>query len=554
MPHSRVAALDLSRTPWRVLLLTALVFASSTVLLRNLGDPYITLWDEAVQINVVRNLVVDCCTPQLHRQSAGSQPHDWTDSHVWLHKPPLPLLFNAAVSRFVGTDPFGIRAAGYVLTQCLIIMVFWIGVTHFDTTIAFVGATLVAFNHYTFALVQGHQFSGVPDLALGCVLMGALYLALTIVESARPRSYVGFGILCGLGFLCKDGLGLLPLAALAVLPVRVGLRRHAAGIGLALLAATVVLLPPSLYIAHRFPAEALFEQQHRAAHLIRDVEGWKRPVDYYFTVFFPRVTSPLIVGVAYLAVASGIITRRRSPQMGVLSIWVATYLFLLSFSVSKISNFIYPVMPVVYLLLPAMASELWRNGRHSLLLAGSVSIIATAVLLQWDLLASRSWIVDFPPWKTRAALMAVQWGIFAAVAAAAARVQIAQPRAASIAGLVLAVSLVLGASVRASVAAANARPRDYQRQMALKDAARSARSLLEQDDVVMVDWPGVRKAHLYIMYWSGLESFEVGANSPLSPRVNQLPASCRVFLLRASPPLPGEGIAVSGGSLSRLPR
>jgi hypothetical protein len=501
-------------------------------------------------VNVVRNLVVDCCTPQLHRQPAGTQPDDWTNNHIWLHKPPLPFLFNAAVARLLGVDPFGIRAAAYLLAQCLIVMVFWIGVTRFGPVVGLAAAALVAFNHYTFQLVHGHQFSGVPDLALACVLMGVLHLAFVIVESPRPRAYVGFGLLCGLAFLCKDGLGLLPLAVLALLPVAVPWRRHAAGLGLAAVAAAVVLLPPSLYLAYRFPVEALLEQQHRVAHLFRDVEGWKRPVDYYVTIFFPRVTSPLVAGVACLAVGFGIAARRRMPYVGVLSIWIATYLVLLSFSVSKISNFIYPVMPAVYLLLPAVARELWRTGRHLPVLAASASIIVTALLVQRELLGSASWILDSAPWHTRPALIAIQWVIFAAVAASAAGVRAPRARAASsLAGVTVAMALVLVASVRASAAAAVARPIDYERQMALREAVRSARAALQSEDVVLVDWPGVGKGHLYVMYWSGLESYE----SASLPFLSQLRTDRRVFLLRDPPAASGpEAIRLNLASLRRL--
>ena len=543
----------LSTSAGRLVLVLALMFFSSTLLLRNLGDPYITLWDEAVHINVVRNLAVHCCTPQLHRQAAGTDPRDWTDNHVWLHKPPLPFFFNAAVARVLGTGVFGIRAAAYLVAQCLVLLVFLIGVTRFGTAVGFAAGLLVAFNHYTFQLVQGHQFSGLPDLALACVLTGALYLALAIADSDRSRAYLGFGALCGLAFLCKDGLGLVPFAALALSPAPGGWRRRAAGLALAACAAAIVLVPPSLYIAYRYPAEALLEQQHRVAHLIRDVEGWRRPMDYYVTVYFPRVTSPLIAGVLYLGVVYGFIVRRRRPDLAVLSTWIAAYLLVLSSSVSKISNFIYPVMPAAYLMLPAVLVDLRRTGRHSLILAAAASVIATAVLLQWNLLGSSSWVVDFPHWSARPALIALQWCLFALVAAIASRLQVRHAQVVSIASVAVAAGLVLAASARASIAASTIRPSDYEHQMALRAAARAARAVVRPEDVILVEWAGVRKPHLYVMYWSGSDSYEVTTSVPASDRLNSLPADRRVFLLTTSPvPAAVDGIPVEGGSLSRV--
>ena len=61
-----------------------------------------------------------------------------------------------------------------------------------------------------------------------------------------------------------------------------------------------------------------------------------------------------------------------------LAIWIALYLVVLSFGVSKVSNFIYPVMPAAYLLLPAVVEEIWHRGRPSIILAGAMTAIASA--------------------------------------------------------------------------------------------------------------------------------------------------------------------------------
>jgi hypothetical protein len=56
--------------------------------------------------------------------------------------------------------------------------------------------------------------------------------------------------------------------------------------------------------------------------------------------------------------------------------------------------------------------------------------------------------------------------------------------------------------------------------------------MVSNKDVVFVQWPAVRKSHLYVMYWSGAESFEVTSEKPMEARLASVPRDRRVFLLR----------------------
>ena len=79
----------------------------------------------------------------------------WTDNHVWLHKPPLPFFFNAAIAALWHGRLFGIRFAALLAAQCLVVVVFWIGVRFFDTAVAVAAAALVGFNHFTLSSSRG---------------------------------------------------------------------------------------------------------------------------------------------------------------------------------------------------------------------------------------------------------------------------------------------------------------------------------------------------------------------------------------------------------------
>ena len=527
----------LNRRFGRILTVSVIVAASSILQLRDLGDPYIHIYDEAVHLNVVRNLVVDCCTPKLHLQPLGADAYSWLDNYVWLHKPPLPFYVQAGVARLFGTDVWTLRFVALLSAQLIVVLVFYIGVKFFDTLTGVVAATFVAFNSFTLQLVQGWQFSGIPDLALACVLMGVLASLLSIVQAPRRRYYLAFGALTGLAFLCKDGLSLIPFVVLLLAAPPSGWRQHATGLVIAVAAAATVLLPPTVYLAYRFPVEAMHEQQQRVGHLLRDIEGWSRPFDFYWTVYFPRVTSPLVTCIAYVAAALGLTALRRNAQLRALSLWVAAYPLVLSFGVSKITNFIYPVLPVVSLLLPAAGVALWRQGRHRIIVAAAATVIVSAVVFQLDLFESSNWLADSPR-LGRPTLIVFQVAIFAISLALLTRLPLPRPSWTSAAAAAVAMALMLAASIRADVAAATRRRPNYDQQMALREASLAIQPLLARDDIVLVDWPEISKSHLVVMYWSGIDSFEVTADKPAAWRMSLLPPHARVFLLHDGPTAP----------------
>jgi len=260
----------------------------------------------------------------------------------------------------------------------------------------------------------------------------------------------------------------------------------------------------------------------------------------------------LMAAASYLSAAFGLTILRRDSRLRVASLWVALYLFVLSFGVSKVPNFIYPVMPVVALLLPATAAALWRQERFAVLTGLSSTAIATAIVFKWNLLGSAAWVEDFPRWQMRPALILFQCAV--GVIAVAALKFVRPPKRAiiSAATATLATLLAVTASIHANIAAAHQHRRDYDRQMALRDASLTLHPIVSDNDVVLVQWSGVRKSHLYVMYWSGIESFEITKDKPMAMRIAAVPKDRRVFLLRDSSLTDDQGPARRSASYALM--
>ena len=155
--------------------------------------------------------------------------------------------------------------------------------------------------------MQGRQFSGIPDLTLAFCLLCALYCLLAIVESPKRRYFVAFGVFSGLGFLCTRRTGVHSVPGPGPRYPGAGSETHALAFAYAAAIALAIAGTSTVVPDVAFSVEARYEQHMRLAHLFSDVEGWARPPDYYFTVYFTRVTSTLIVGVAYLCVGWGLL-------------------------------------------------------------------------------------------------------------------------------------------------------------------------------------------------------------------------------------------------------
>jgi len=174
-----------------------------------------------------------------------------------------------------------------------------------------------------------------------------------------------------------------------------------------------------------------------------------------------------------------------------------------------------------------------------LLIGIAASVIVAAAAFQWNLFASSTWVADFPRWQVRPILVLFECGACLFALAALRLVHLPKPAETSVVMATLAFVLPLTASIDANVAAHNRHRRDYDPQMALRQASLTLESLVSNNDIVLVQWTGVEKSHLYVMYWSGRESFEVTKDRSIETRIASLPRDRRVFLLRDSSSRPG---------------
>lgn len=428
--------------------------------LHNLGTDYITLWDEAVHVNVVKNLAQDPWSPKLRSTDIGMDFRDWSNNYIWVHKPLLPLYVQAVfykVGEGVSSSMriksfdvglFAFRLPGVLFALMSIAALHFIVRRHFGYIAAITAASLFAFNSYVFELVKGRQFSGLHDLMFG--FLGILVLdrilkiaavsspptgsasdeerkdSLTLSDTSNTRfvhspsktssveltgrkQYLYLGLLAGLAYLSKSGLALLFFPALvAAIFFQKSSSRGAkmifGGLLYSVVVMIIVVLPEKIGLLLLFPAEYYFEQTTQVMHLFSSVEYWGRRWDYYLTVYLRDLLLPYLYmpAIASIVWAIGLSFRKlwarwylnTLPYLGdgrvkTLAVWVLSFLVFLSFGVSKISNFIFAVLPALLILVVLMFEWLWKAKHYAVLFALSLTIILSYGLTRFDVFRSK---------------------------------------------------------------------------------------------------------------------------------------------------------------------
>jgi hypothetical protein len=525
------------------------------LLLHRLGDTDICPWDEVVHVNVVHNLYKDCCVPKLHSVDLGTDVEDtgdstlkkgeiaWNNNYIWLHKPLLPFYLRAALYRLFGESLFIFRLPSVVLTLSIALILFVIA-EHLSTIwMATAIALLFASNRFIFELTQGRQFCDLTDVMN--VFFLTIILGLTLAVAAdRPlffsnrRSSVAYSVaslaaavFSALAYNSKGGLALPGLAVFAIALVwKCGWRRGIEHIVVMTPLFGVLVFPESFYLSRRFPRQFHYEQRQQIEHLYADVQGHAGPWYYYMTVYWRMVLGLPLGILGFLAMMGSLLPELRNRRNLVLMLWVLCYIVPLSLAVSKVANFTLPVLPAVILLVGFSGHDLLQSERRALLYPLTAMLLLIVVLHHFRVFHSSV----SPVLADKAGHRFLSVAFLLAVTAVHRFVLLGISLCTlvvfwfwCVAGRVLGVgspsiSFRVAAAMMAliyfSIVAQNSKdnwtksnssPGNHQEQMELKATAEIIKTQVPPNAVILVYESSVgdhRNAHLYVQYWSGLNS------------------------------------------------
>ncbi len=514
------------------LILAALIICSSVLFFRNLGQPNLTMWDEVVHANVIKNLAGHCCTPTLLTQNWGANYQDWTNTTVWMHKPLLPFYISAVFYK-IHPGTLAIRLPALICFELLLLLVYFIGRRYFSPATGLAATALLAFNIYSYQLVQGTEFSGLGDLGFAFFVLCGVAAMLENFRNPKKIWFVLLGISITLAYFFKGGLALIPFGILGL--ITLWQEKFITAIKNTALAIVVFLIPVglvSLYLSHRFGIFYSYEQHMQMAHLWQAVEGWGRPWDYYLTIFGPAILGAWIMPPFLFSIFYNLFNFKKHRQLFVFTAIILAYFIPLSFAISKVPNFIFTTLPLAALLIAGTVHELWQEKKFKTISLMALSSILMYIVLRFDLWFVKEYLARIVKVPERLLIIEVSAGaLIAALILTLIFQKLLRPALIKIL-LTLAVLLIAWSNLHALTVLAHIPDPTILSQNYLRTTAANLKVL--PDSVILINIPELYRSNLYFNFWSNLPALEVDQSRTVNYWLKIIPKNLPVYLITST--------------------
>jgi len=342
-----------------VLIVCALLLRLGTSL-----DPTLHPWDERYHALVAKRMVETPLTPRLIPDA--HLPHDagdWTNAHIWLHKPPMALWCMAASIKLFGAEPWAVRLPSVLLAALAVGLLALLGRSMVSATVGFWAALLFAINGHLIELASGRTSTDHVDAILVVFVLTALFASWNMVEHRSYRwAFLG-GVLVGCAFLTKawPALLVLPVAASMTWAGRLPLNGKSIGLFVVLILTGITVAAPwTIYVHSQFPAELAAEQAALLAHFTHGIEEHARPW-YYYLSQLPMMQGELtILALGWAAVMA---LRIRNRVSTALLTWALIPYVVFSFAVSKMPAYTSIAAPATHIIIAMAAVHWWSDER-----------------------------------------------------------------------------------------------------------------------------------------------------------------------------------------------
>lgn len=329
-----------------------LLFVAGVILrLYMASDMYLHTWDERFHALVARNMINHPFIPTLYESPVlGFDYTNWTASHIWLHKQPVPLWLASGSMAVFGVNTFALRLPSILMSGFGIVLTFSIARYLYNNRVAFIAAFLFSIHGLIIELTAGRVATDHIDVAFMFFILLSVFLIIKFIEKHKWYWNLLGAIALGLAVLSKwlPALIVLPVWLLLVYDAGVlSIRDMLKQFMLFCVITFAVFIPWQVYIFSAFPDEAKWEAAFNMKHITQVLEGQGGSPLYHINkiriIFGELIYLPLI----WLIIKT--VKLRKNWKLWVLSLWIFIPIVFFSIVKTKMQAYTIFTAPAIFI-------------------------------------------------------------------------------------------------------------------------------------------------------------------------------------------------------------
>lgn len=338
------------------LLIVLIIGASIRIfgmLILDLGE-----WDERFHANVAKNFLENPIEPYLIKDSiVNLENSDWSQTDVWIAKPPLALWFTSLGIYIFGPNELGLRVFSLIFSLLSIIFVYKIGKSLYNHTVGILAAFFYSINGLLYRINIGNLSGDHVDTLLNLIIFLIVFHLINNRKKQNPFSPFIFGILLGAAFLVKWSMIFL-LIPFFLIVLYLNSNLSVRFLAESLFSFIIISFPWVFFMYHKYPSETNQMINGLISPVYQSIQGHSG--NWYFYIDKIRIYINELVYLPFLFIIY-FYFKKRTYNRSVLVFWILIPMIILSISATKREVYLSIFAVPLFISQSVFIMYLWKN-------------------------------------------------------------------------------------------------------------------------------------------------------------------------------------------------